>query len=98
MKKLEVLGTECPKYKTLTENTESAAKGLGIGGDLVNITGINALMGLGIIMTPTLVVDGQVKVVGKVPDVAEIKKLLAWRPDARGLRLEQFHTRRICHE
>ena len=98
MKTLQILGTGCPKCKKLAENTEAAATELGVEYDLVNITGINALMGLGIIMTPTLVVDGQVKVVGKVPDVAEIKKLLAWRPDARGLRLEQFHTRRICHE
>jgi small redox-active disulfide protein 2 len=98
MKTLQILGTGCPKCKKLAENTETAAKELGVEYDLVKITDINAIMGFGVMMTPALVVDGQVKVVGKVPDVAEIKKLLAWRPDARGLRLEQFHTRRICHE
>jgi small redox-active disulfide protein 2 len=77
MKTLQILGTGCPKCKKLAENTEAAAKELGIEYDLVKITDINAIMGFGVMMTPALVVDGKVKVVGKVPDVADIKKLLA---------------------
>ena len=77
MKTLQVLGTGCPKCKKLAENAEAAAKELGVEYDMVKITDINAIMGFGVMMTPALVVDGHVKVVGKVPDVADLKKLLA---------------------
>ena len=76
MKTLQILGTGCPKCKKLAENTEMAARELGLEYDLVKITEINAIMGFGVMMTPALVVDGEVKVVGKVPDVAELKKLM----------------------
>jgi small redox-active disulfide protein 2 len=77
MKALQVLGTGCAKCKKLAENTEAAAKELGIEYDLVKITELTAIMGFGVMTTPALVVDGQVKVVGKVPEIAELKKLLA---------------------
>ncbi len=76
MKTLQILGTGCPKCKKLAENTEAAAKDLGIDYDLSKVTDINAIMGFGVMMTPALVVDGQVKVVGKVPGPDEIKKWL----------------------
>ncbi|HOV73278.1 MAG TPA: thioredoxin family protein [Candidatus Hydrogenedentes bacterium] len=77
MKTLQILGTGCPKCKKLAENTEAAAKELGVEYEIEKVTDINAIMGFGVMMTPALAVDGQVKVVGKVPDVADIKKLLA---------------------
>ncbi len=77
MKTLQILGTGCAKCKKLAENTEAAAKELGIEYDLAKVTDLAAIMGFGVMMTPALVVDGKVKVVGKVPDVADIKKLLA---------------------
>ncbi len=76
MKKLEILGTGCPKCKKLAENTEAAAKELGIEYNLVKVTEIAAIMGFGVMTTPALAVDGQVKVVGRVPGVAELKELL----------------------
>jgi small redox-active disulfide protein 2 len=76
VKTLQILGTGCPKCKKLAENTEAAAKELGLEYDLVKVTDINAIMAFGVMMTPALVVDGQIKIVGKAPDVAEIKKLL----------------------
>ncbi len=76
MKTLQILGTGCPKCTKLAANTETAAKELGIEYDLVKVTDITAIMGFGVMMTPALVVDGQVKVVGKVLDVAELKTLL----------------------
>ncbi|HOJ34918.1 MAG TPA: thioredoxin family protein [Candidatus Hydrogenedentes bacterium] len=76
MKKLQILGTGCPKCKKLTETAEAAAKELGIEYELEKITNINDIMAFGVMMTPALVVDGQVKVVGKVPTVEEVKKLL----------------------
>jgi small redox-active disulfide protein 2 len=77
MKTIQILGTGCPKCKKLAENTEAAAKELGIEYDIVKITDINAIMGFGVMITPALVVDGQVKAVGKVPGVDDLKRLLA---------------------
>jgi len=77
MKKLQILGPGCPKCKKLAENTETAAKQLGIEYTLEKVTDINDIMKFGVMMTPALAVDGQVKVVGKVPSPDEIKKMLA---------------------
>jgi len=77
MKKLQILGTGCPKCKKLAENTETAAKELGLDYEMEKVTDLNAIMAFGVMMTPALVVDGVVKVVGKVPEPAEIVKLLA---------------------
>ena len=76
MKKLQILGTGCPKCKKLAENTEAAAKALGIEYELVKVTDIGQIMKFGVMMTPALAVDGVVKVVGKVPDAEAIKNLL----------------------
>ena len=77
MKKIQVLGTGCPKCKKLAENAETAAKAAGIEYELEKVTQINDIMAMGVMMTPALVIDGQVKVVGKVPSVDEIKAFLA---------------------
>ncbi len=77
MRKLQVLGTGCPKCKKLAENAEAAARALGIEYTIEKVTDINEIMKFGVMMTPALVVDGTVKVVGKVPTPEEIRKLLA---------------------
>ncbi|MGL4528578.1 MAG: thioredoxin family protein [Aestuariivirga sp.] len=77
MKKLQILGTGCPKCRKLAEMTDAAAKQLGIAYELVKITDINEITSFGVMMTPALAVDGTIKVVGKVPSVDEIKKLIA---------------------
>ena len=77
MKKLQILGTGCPKCKKLAEQTETAAKALGIEYELEKVTDINQIMSFGVAMTPALAVDGEVKVTGKVPNVDEIKTLIA---------------------
>lgn len=77
MKKLQILGPGCPKCKKLAENAEAAAKKLGIEYEIEKVTEINEIMKFGVMMTPALAVDGQVKVVGKVPSPDEIKKMLA---------------------
>ena len=74
--KIQVLGTGCPKCKQLTANAEAAAKALELDFELEKVTDINAIMAFGVMMTPALAVDGQVKVVGKVPSVEEIKGML----------------------
>jgi len=77
MKKIQVLGTGCPKCKKLARNAEAAAKELGIEYELEKVTQINDIMKMGVMITPALAVDGQVKVAGKVAGTDEIKKMLA---------------------
>jgi small redox-active disulfide protein 2 len=76
MKKIQILGTGCPKCKTLAENAEIAAKELGVEYELEKVTDINEIMKFGVMMTPALAVDGDVKSVGKVLSADEIKKTL----------------------
>jgi len=77
MKKIQILGTGCPKCKKLAESAEQAAKDLGIAYELSKVTDINAIMGFGVMMTPALVVDGAVVSSGKVLSKDEIKKFVA---------------------
>ena len=76
MKKLQILGTGCAKCEKLAQNTESAAKELALEYQLEKVTDITEIMKFGVMMTPALSVDGEVKVVGKVPSSDEIKNLL----------------------
>lgn len=76
MKKIQILGTGCPKCKKLAEAADQAAKELGLAYELEKVTDINEIMAFGVMMTPALVVDGTVKLTGKVPSVAELKQLL----------------------
>jgi len=75
--KLQILGTGCPKCKKLAENAEAAAKELDLDCEIEKVTDINEIMKFGVMLTPALAVDGQIKVVGKVPSPDEIKKMLA---------------------
>ena len=77
MKTLQILGTGCPKCKMLAENTEAAAKRLGIPYRLEKVTEITKIMGFGVMSTPALAVDGAVKVSGKIPTTEEIQRILA---------------------
>ncbi len=76
MKKLQVLGTGCTKCMTLAANIEVAAKELGIAYELEKVTDLKRIMTFGVMLTPALVVDGVVKVVGKVSTPEEIKPFL----------------------
>ena len=76
MKKIQILGTGCPKCKKLAEVAEAAAKELGIDHELEKVTQINDIMKMGVMLTPALVVDGEVKVSGKVPTVEEVKGMI----------------------
>jgi small redox-active disulfide protein 2 len=76
MKKIQILGTGCPKCKKLAENAEIAAKDMDIEYSLEKITQISEIMKFGVMMTPALAIDGQVKIVGKVVSPDEIKKML----------------------
>jgi len=77
MKKIQILGTGCPKCMKLSENAEAAAKELSIEYELEKITQINDSMKMGVMMTPALAIDGEVKIVGKVASPEDIKAMLA---------------------
>jgi len=77
MKKLQILGTGCPKCKKLAENVETAAKALGIEYEIEKVADINEIMKFGVMSTPALAVDGQVKIVGKVPSPEDIEKTIS---------------------
>ena len=74
--KIQILGTGCPKCKKLEENALIAANQLGLDFELEKVSNINDIMGFGVMVTPGLAVDGEVKSTGKVLSVEEIKGFL----------------------
>jgi len=74
---VKILGTGCPKCRTLEKNTREALSELGIAAEVEKVTDIMKIMEYDIMLTPGLVIDGEVKVSGKVLTKEEIKKLLA---------------------
>lgn len=76
MKKIQILGTGCPKCTKLAEHAEAAAKAAGVEYELEKVTDVSAIMAFGVMMTPALAVDGQVKCVGKVPSAQEIRGMI----------------------
>jgi len=77
MKKIQILGTGCPKCRKLAENAEAAAKELGIEHEIEKVADINKMMKFGVMVTPALAIDGQVKSSGKVISPDEIKAMLS---------------------
>jgi len=76
MKLIQILGTGCPKCEKLKKNAEQAIQELGVPAKVEKVTDITKITGFGVMMTPALAVDGQVKVVGKVASAEEIKVFL----------------------
>ena len=76
-KKIQILGTGCPKCRLLTANAEAAVKALGIEATVEKVEKIADIMKFAVMTTPALVVDGQVKSAGKVLSADDIKKFLA---------------------
>ncbi|MDD1752695.1 MAG: thioredoxin family protein [Methanotrichaceae archaeon] len=76
MIKIEVLGTGCAKCKSLLKNVEKAVQESGVRAEIVKVDSIQEIMSRGIMMTPGLYIDGEIKVMGRVPSVEEIKKML----------------------
>ena len=70
--KIQILGTGCPNCKKTTANAEKAVKALGIDAEVVKVQDIEDIMKFGIMMTPALAIDGEVKVSGKVPSPDQI--------------------------
>ena len=74
--KIEILGSGCTKCKATEEVVKKAVEELGIQAEVVKIDDLQDIIDRGVMMTPAVVVDGIVKIVGRKPSVDEIKKLL----------------------
>jgi small redox-active disulfide protein 2 len=77
MTKIQILGSGCAKCRQLTAVAEQAAQDLGLQYELEKVTDVNRYAEFGVMFTPALVVDGVVKLSGKVPSFDETKRLLA---------------------
>ena len=77
MTTIQVLGTGCKKCVSLKDNVEAALKDLGVEADVQKIEDINKIVQFGVMSTPALAVDGEVKIVGKVATPDEIKAALS---------------------
>jgi small redox-active disulfide protein 2 len=77
MKKIQILGTGCAKCQKLAAVANEAAKALGLPYELQKVTDLKEIMSFKVLSTPALVVDGQVKLSGRVPTIEEAKQLIS---------------------
>jgi small redox-active disulfide protein 2 len=77
MTHIEVLGPGCQKCKVLYEHAEQAARELGLEFEIKKVTDISAIIGYGVMSTPALVVNGELKLTGRVPSAEQLKGFLS---------------------
>jgi small redox-active disulfide protein 2 len=75
--KIQILGSGCAKCRALTAVAEQAAHGMGLTYELEKVTDVTRYADFGVMFTPALVVDGAVKISGRVPSLEETKQLLS---------------------
>jgi len=75
--KIEILGMGCPKCKKLYENAQTAVKEAGVQAEIVKVEDIQKIMDYGLMVTPAIAIDGEVKAAGKIPASDEIKKWIS---------------------
>jgi small redox-active disulfide protein 2 len=74
--KIQILGAGCPKCKALESNARDAVTKTGVKADIEKITDIDKIMEMGVMVTPGLVIDGEVKKTGKVLSANEIAEII----------------------
>lgn len=74
--KIQILGTGCPKCNQLYQNAQQAVIESGIEAAVEKVTDLNDIMTFGVMVTPALAIDGQVKASGKVPTAEAIKEMI----------------------
>ena len=74
--KIQILGTGCPKCNQLYQNAQQAVTESGVEAELEKVADLNDIMAFGVMVTPALAIDGQVKASGKVPSIDDIKKMI----------------------
>ncbi|KKH46260.1 glutaredoxin [Methanosarcina sp. 1.H.T.1A.1] len=72
--RIEVLGSGCAKCNKTKEMAEKAVKEMGVEAEIIKVEDFDKILGYGVMITPALVIDGDVKVAGKVPSIDDIKK------------------------
>jgi len=77
MMKIQILGVGCPKCKMLEENARAAVQELGVEAEIEKVTNIDQILGFGVMVTPALVIDGEVICAGKVMSKNEIAETIA---------------------
>ena len=77
MTKIQVLGPGCAKCKVLFKHADQAAKELGLEYEIEKVTDISTIMGYGVMSTPALVVNGEIKFAGRVPSAEQLKAMLS---------------------
>ena len=75
--KIEILGSGCAKCKSVEKLVRNIVEELGIQADIIKIEDLQEIVNRGIMMTPAVFIDGEAKIVGRVPTADELKKLLA---------------------
>ncbi len=74
---IQVLGTGCTKCKTLHEIVKKAVQETGVDAEVEKVEDIQQIMAFELIMTPGLVINGEVKAAGRVPNVEELKRMIS---------------------
>lgn len=74
--RIEILGTGCPKCRALADAVSKAVADLGVAAEIVKVTDIDQIIDRGVMLTPALVIDGNIVAVGKVPAADDLKKLI----------------------
>lgn len=74
--KIQILGTGCPKCNQLYENAQAAVAAAGVEAEIEKVSDLNDITSFGVMVTPALAIDGQVKASGKVPSADAIKQML----------------------
>jgi len=74
--KIEILGSGCAKCKSVEKLVRNIVEELGIQADIVKVEDLQEIVNRGVMMTPAVFIDGEAKIVGRVPTVDELKKLL----------------------
>ena len=77
--KIEILGSGCAKCKSVEKLVRNIVEELGIQADIVKVEDLQEIVNRGIMMTPAVFIDGEAKIVGRVPSADEIKKLILKR-------------------
>jgi small redox-active disulfide protein 2 len=77
MTRIQVLGPGCAKCKVLAQRADQAARELGLEYEIEKVTDIDAILGYGVMTTPALVVDGKLKLAGRVPTAEHLKEYLS---------------------
>ena len=73
---IKILGIGCSKCEKLEKNLETALEELNIGADIEKVEDLEVIVSYGVMSTPALVIDGEVKSIGKIPKVKELKEML----------------------